>query len=125
MKRSSNLDDFLPILSFLPIFETFPIQTDCLHVNTLGMMIQCFYHNFSNIYHLLLHISVLYDTFRLSFFFQPLITYQYQLIIIILLLSLLNKLVMLILVQTEKMSRIKFKYFNTPVSKLFKHIRKQ
>ena len=65
------------------------------------MMTQCFYLIFSYIYCLLWHIYILLDIFRLQFPFQPLATYRYQLIILILLQSFLNRLAMLIRVQTK------------------------
>ena len=65
------------------------------------MMTQCFYLNFSYIYCLLWHIYVLLDIFRLQFSFQPSATYRYQLLILNLLQSFLNRLAMLIRVQTK------------------------
>ena len=62
MNSSTNLDTFFPIQNHLPvIFETLPIHANCLHLNTSGMMIQCFYYNFSYTYYLLLHTYILHD----------------------------------------------------------------
>ena len=55
----------------------------------------------SCIYCLLLHIDVLHEIFLLLFLFLRLITYQYQLIILIVFLNILNMLAMLILVQIK------------------------
>ena len=74
-----NIQNHLQVIS-----ETLPNHTNYLHLNTQGMMIQCFYHNSSCILYLLLHIYVLHDIFCLKFLFQPSTTYQYQLVILIL-----------------------------------------
>ena len=65
------------------------------------MMTQCFYLSFLYIYCLLWHIYVLLDIFRLQFPFQPSATYRYQLVLLILLQSFLNRLAMLIRMQTK------------------------
>ena len=90
------------------------------------MMIQYFDHNFSYIYHLLLHIYVLHDIFHLWFLFQTWAAYRYQFIILTLFLSFLNKLAMLIraLIKNEQDQIHIFQctFFFLSVQTLFEHV---
>ena len=72
------------------IFETLPINVNCLHPNTLDTMTLCFHNIFLYIYYLSLHIDELHDICN-RFRFLPVLAYRHWLIF-------LNRFTMLIVV---------------------------
>ena len=80
------------------IFKTLFIWIDCFHRNKWYMIIRGLSCIISYISCVLLHSYILHGIFHVQFLFLSLRTYQYHLVVLILLLSFLGSLAMLILV---------------------------